>query len=369
MAAVPACYFEGSPAGVDLFDGGAARGPSRASAGTGHRSQGSGQTQRGGAGGAAGAAGAAGARQPAKEADKEEEEEEEDSQKPLCVNGFELGRLLGQGSFGRVHLCRNLTTNLVACIKLESIETTVAQVLYEHRLYESLGKTPACKYVPKSLGFGQSGDYRFLIMTRGGKDLTSIIDSYRLDEKLLVFRNVVMGLRAFHRAGVVHRDIKPRNILVKLGCRTDILLIDLGLAKRYSLSGLHSTNCRKKSTVGTSRYASVHSQQFVQSSRRDDMYSCVYAMVSIFGKRLPWEGLKGDSKQKMRETLRRKRLLPPSVVCRGCPPSLVRIYQHVQQLRYDEEPPYELFLRLIDLDMPVSQIIHTTSSIMLPHST
>lgn len=287
------------------------------------------------------------------------------SKKLPCVNGFQLIRLLGQGSFGRVYLCKHKDTAEMACVKLESLDTTAAQVIYEHRLYKSLEKTSAAPYVPQSLCCGQSGDYRYIVLTLGGKDLSTIIDTYTLGEKLKVFVNLVKALRAFHGAGIVHRDIKPRNILLNpQGSKTDILLVDLGLTKRYKLLGMHGDNKRKTSAVGTSRYASVHSQMFCESSRRDDMQSCVFTIVSVFGFKLPWEGLKGTSKQKTAETLRRKRLLPPSLVCRGCPPCVARVYQHVQQLGFKERPQYELYIDLITLDIPDNDVSPATSSIL-----
>jgi len=295
---------------------------------------------------------------------KKKKKVEKNEKRLPCVNGFQLQRLLGQGSFGRVYLCKHRETGQVACVKLESLDTTAAQVTYEHRLYESLKRTPAAPFVPRSLCCGQSGDYRYLVLALGGKDLSSIIDTYSVKEKLEVFRNLVAALHAFHDAGIVHRDIKPRNILLNPeGGKTDIWLVDLGLTKRYKLCGMHGDNCRKTSAVGTSRYSSVHSQMFCESSRRDDMYSCIYTAVSIFGRKLPWEGLKGTSKQKTIETLRRKRFLPPSVVCRGCPPCVARIYQHVQQLSFKDRPQYQLYMDLITLDIP-PDISPTTSSVV-----
>ena len=238
-----------------------------------------------------------------------------------------------------------------ACVKIEYLtsQMKLSQVAYEHRLYESLCNTGARKYVPRSLCYGEEpGQYRYMVMTLGGPDLTHIVASYTVDEKLRVFANVVRGLRAFHNAGMMHRDIKPRNILIKLsGRKTDVLLVDLGLAKRYSQYGVHIENSRKRTAVGTPRYASVNSQMFFENSRRDDLLSCVYTMVTVFGKRLPWEAVTGDREAKTRETLRLKRMLTPAVVCRGCPPCVTTIYHQAQQLAFAEKPYYGAYTVLL----------------------
>ena len=262
-----------------------------------------------------------------------------------------LTKLLGQGSFGRVYLCRHADNGMQACVKIEYLtsQMKLSQVAYEHRLYESLCNTGARKYVPRSLCYGEEpGQYRYMVMTLGGPDLTHIVASYTVDEKLRVFANVVRGLRAFHNAGMMHRDIKPRNILIKLsGRKTDVLLVDLGLAKRYSQYGVHIENSRKRTAVGTPRYASVNSQMFFENSRRDDLLSCVYTMVTVFGKRLPWEAVTGDREAKTRETLRLKRMLTPAVVCRGCPPCVTTIYHQAQQLAFAEKPYYGAYTVLL----------------------
>ena len=274
---------------------------------------------------------------------------------PRSVSGYVLTSLIGRGSFGCVYLCQHFTTGEIACVKVEYLKKDrpdvpqMSQVAYEHRLYESLQHTGARGYVPRSLCYGeQPGQFRYMVMTLGGKDLMHVVRSYTKDEKLLVFANVLRALRAFHEAGLLHRDVKPRNILIKRGgCSTDILIVDLGLAKRYSAYGHHIENRHKATAVGTPRYASVNSQLFLENSRRDDLHSCVYTMVTVFGRHLPWEHLgKGDRASKLRETVRLKRLATPARVCRGCPPCLARVYTHVQQLAFAQRPDYEAYIAL-----------------------
>ena len=274
---------------------------------------------------------------------------------PRSVSGYYLTRLLGRGSYGCAYLCQHGVTGVLACAKVEYLKKDqpdvpqTSQVAYEHRLYESLQYTGARDYVPRSLCYGEKpGEFRYIVMTLGGNDLTHVVRSYSRDEKLLVFANVLRALRAFHEAGLLHRDVKPRNILVKRGgAKTDILVVDLGLAKRYSSYGHHIENRHKATAVGTPRYASVNSQLFLENSRRDDLHSCVYTMVTVFGKQLPWEHLpKGNRASKMRATVRLKRLATPAEVCRGCPPCLARVYTHVQQLSFSQRPDYEAYIAL-----------------------
>lgn len=270
------------------------------------------------------------------------------SEEILAVGGYELLNLLGEGSFGVVYLCRHMKEKYMACAKLENLQTTTAQVVYEYRLYRKLARTPAASFVPKAYRQGEAGDFRFMILELGGKDLSTIVDTHSEAEKMLIFRNLLSALRAIHDGGVVHRDIKPKNILLKPGSRTDVFVVDLGLAK-ICRSGLkHIPNRNKTSIAGTSRYASVPSQMCTQTSRRDDMYSLCYTMLVLFGRTLPWQNLKNDKKKKLLETVRLKRILSPSEVCRGCPDPIRIIYTMVMQLGFSQRPEYEAYQKVID---------------------
>lgn len=256
--------------------------------------------------------------------------------------------LLGEGSFGVVYLCRHLKDGHMACAKLENLQTATAQVMYEYRLYRKLARTPAASFVPKAYRQGEAGDFRFMILELGGKDLSTIVDTHSESEKMAIFRNLISALRAIHDSGVVHRDIKPKNILLKPGSRTSIVVVDLGLAKIYRSGLKHIPNRNKTSIAGTSRYASVPSQMCTQTSRRDDMFSLCYTMLVLFGRSFPWQNLKGDKKKKLRETVRLKRTLSPEEVCKGCPDAIRVVYTMVMQLGFGQRPEYEAYQKAID---------------------
>ena len=248
-----------------------------------------------------------------------------------------------------MYLCRHMKEGYLACCKLENLQTATAQVVYEYRLYRNLAKTPAASFVPKVYKQSEAGDFRYMVMELGGKDLSSIIDTHSEYEKMLVFYNLLSALRAIHNSGLVHRDIKPKNILLKPGSRTDILIVDLGLSK-ICRSGLkHIPNRNKSSMAGTSRYASIPSQMCTQTSRRDDLFSLCYTMLVLFGRTLPWQSLNiEDKKKKMKETVRLKRFMTPEEVCKNCPDPIRVIYTMVMQLGFSQRPEYEIYQEIIN---------------------
>lgn len=265
----------------------------------------------------------------------------------LVVGDYELLYLLGEGSYGSVYLCKHRGTNQVACAKLEDLETTPNQVLYEYRMYTNFAKTPASSFVPKAFAHGEAGDFRYVIMSRGGPDLETVIDTHTDNEKLQLMHSLIDGVRAIHDSGVVHRDLKPKNVLLKLGSRTDVTIIDFGLAKRYRMNYKHIANTIKGTVAGTSRYCSVPCQLCTQAARRDDMYSLCYTMAVLFKRVLPWQNLSGKKKEKLRKTVTLKRILTPSEALAGCPEPLVHIYTMVMQLGFQQRPDYEAYQSII----------------------
>ena len=195
--------------------------------------------------------------------------------------------------------CRNIATKAIACIKLEAVDAEKPQLALECCMYAHL--TPAKSYILRLLGHGTSGDYRFLVMDLGGCDLSKLAPSCSLRIKLKIFYNLICALEQFSIAGVVHRDVKPKNILLKNSTssgqfgvpkrldKPDVVLIDFGFSKRFRINGIHHKNRHKELSVGTGTYSSPYSQMFTEASRRDDMYSLCYTMCTVFGKELPWQ--------------------------------------------------------------------------------
>jgi serine/threonine protein kinase len=266
----------------------------------------------------------------------------------LVVGDYELRKKLGQGSFGSVFLCKHRQTGFVACAKLEDLRTTAPQVEYEYKLYRSLAKTAARTFVPAVYDHGRAGDFRYVVMDVGGTDLSAVTATHSDREKLRLMSSCLDALRAVHDAGVVHRDLKPKNMLLKTGTRDQVMLIDFGLAKGFRLGGRHIVNQRKGTIAGTARYASVPCLMGTQTSRRDDLYGLCYSMAALFGQPLPWQSVRGATKEeRQQKTLELKRTLEPRAVFHSCPAPLARIYLRVLQLGFAQRPDYEKYQELL----------------------
>ena len=82
----------------------------------------------------------------------------------------------------------------------------------------------------------------------------------------------------------------------------------------------HIPQCDGKSLVGTPRYASLHSHMGQEQSRRDDLETLCYMLTYLFNGKLPWSGLKADSKElKYINIKKTKESISPEELCKGMP--------------------------------------------------
>ena len=101
----------------------------------------------------------------------------------------------------------------------------------------------------------------------------------KLHEALSIAGQIAEGLEAAHENGVVHRDIKPDNIMLLKGSRGLVKIMDFGLAQLAGSSKL----TRAGSTLGTMAYMSPEQAQGAEVDRRSDIWSfgvVLYEMVS-----------------------------------------------------------------------------------------
>ncbi|MEM6996863.1 MAG: serine/threonine-protein kinase, partial [Myxococcota bacterium] len=120
----------------------------------------------------------------------------------------------------------------------------------------------------------------------------------RLQQALKLLRSAGRGLAAAHRAGLVHRDFKPSNVLI--GDDGRVRVADFGLVRDGDEAPSHEPSAEVPSepsdltqtgtTLGTPRYMSPEQQRGATVDARSDQFSfCVAAWIVLFGEP-PWPG-------------------------------------------------------------------------------
>ena len=158
------------------------------------------------------------------------------------MNQFTTIKHLGEGGFGKVDLCKNSIDNQLYAIKYINTEngydcTEIFNIFQEANNLKILKH----KNVVRIDNFLCLSNRQFILVTEyceGGELNQYINQKKRISEKEChtLFKQMIQAIKYIHRFDIIHRDIKPQNILFGDENRTEIKLVDFGLA------GICSTN-------------------------------------------------------------------------------------------------------------------------------
>jgi len=198
---------------------------------------------------------------------------------------FEIGERLGAGGMGVVFRARQKSLDRSVAIKILNPKL-LGDPEFEER-FEREAKTMAMLGHPNIIGihdFGVRGTYHFLVMEFvEGRDLQKMIRAGALESVLAfsIIRQVCEALHHAHKNGVVHRDVKPGNILVG---RNGIAKIgDFGLARIVRLD-VDVSLTMMNAGMGTPAYMAPEQLTDARSSdARSDIFALgvvVYEMLT-----------------------------------------------------------------------------------------
>src|SRR5215211_6708540 len=206
---------------------------------------------------------------------------------------FEILSVAGQGGMGVVYRARQISLGRIVALKVIAPEVASAEDFRRRFAYESrLAASIDHPHVVSIFSSGEIDEQPYIAMQWiDGVSLHSMLaDNQPLDPNraALIVSQIASALEAAHAAGLIHRDVKPANILVRsIGGRDHVYLTDFGIARR---SGAAVTELTKTGeTVGTIGYMAPEQFRGDTLDGRVDLYSLGCVLFECLTGHLPFE--------------------------------------------------------------------------------
>jgi serine/threonine-protein kinase len=271
------------------------------------------------------------------------------------IGQYRIQRLLGQGGGGEVYLAEDVELDRSVALKFFTSQVmddvwVRRQSIKEARAVAGLEHPNICAVH----GIEEIDGYHFIVMQYvEGETLASLASKGTLEMKRILdlAKQIVCALEAAHAHGIIHRDIKPQNIVVTTDGQIKVL--DFGLAKvirpsqnrEQTLQGW-SQNSQKGLIVGTVAYMSPEQLRAEELDVRSDIFSVGILLYELISGTNPYR--QTSEAETITATLTRKPspLTHPSA---KIPPALNAIVQRClekeKQRRYQSAPELHAALR------------------------
>ena len=202
---------------------------------------------------------------------------------------FEVIEELGKGGMGVVYRVFDKKVEEDVALKLlnpevSSDKTTIARFRNELKLARKISHKNVCRM----FDLNEEGDTQYITMEYvPGEDLKSSVSRIghlSVGKAVSVAKQICEGLKEAHQLGVVHRDLKPQNIMIdKEG---NVRIMDFGIARSLKKKGVTGTGL----IIGTPEYMSPEQAEMREVDRRSDVYSLGVILYEMVTGRVPFEG-------------------------------------------------------------------------------
>jgi serine/threonine protein kinase len=203
------------------------------------------------------------------------------------ISHYKILEKLGEGGMGVVYKAQDTKLDRFVALKflpphVAASSDDKARFLQEAKAVASLAHPNICTIYSVEEEEGKA----FIVMEYvEGKTLKDLDQNRPLKQAIEIGIQVADGLAAAHEKGIVHRDIKPDNIMIRKDGRVQIM--DFGLAKLRGVSRL----TKEGTTVGTAGYMSPEQVQGLETDHRTDIFSLGVVLYEMFAGESPFKGV------------------------------------------------------------------------------
>ena len=204
------------------------------------------------------------------------------------IGRFIIEQQLGAGGMGVVYLARDTLVGIQVALKFFSMQQQEPHQLERFKRELLLTRQISHPGICRVFDMHEDDGLLFLSMEYvPGLTLRALLDR---EQTLPVPRTLEIGcamcvaLAAAHRQGVIHRDLKPGNVIVRE--RNQVSILDFGLAKGLDMASITEVGVR----VGTLNYMASEVLRGEAATERSDIYSVGVILYQCLAGRAPHEG-------------------------------------------------------------------------------
>src|SRR5579863_141835 len=200
---------------------------------------------------------------------------------------YEILQLLGEGGMGAVYKARDRELDRPVALKLIRPElASNPSILARFKQELLLSRQVTHKNVIRIYDLGDADGVKFITMEFvEGRDLRALIQEKRKfspEEAVEIMHQVCQALEAAHSVGVIHRDLKPQNIMRENSGR--ILVMDFGLARTVEGDGMTQVGA----LVGTMEYMSPEQALATDLDQRSDLFTAGLILYELLTGKMPF---------------------------------------------------------------------------------
>ena len=242
----------------------------------------------------------------------------------LVENKYILYKKIGEGGCGCIYKGVDKLTKQLVAVKLSKDNILLKN---EARMYYVLGENTN---IPQFRSYGKEGLYTYLIIDLLDSSLRNN-KQYMFSPKIKIIGDQLVDcIKSIHDSGIIHRDIKPDNFMLK---NDKLFVIDFGLACVYSNKTNNKNNNNNKQTIGTDNYRSTSNTAL---SKKDDIESIGYVLCYLYYGKLEWQDMDCTNKEQAKRNISKSNIF-------------YHFIKYAQELPSRQQPDYNKLKTLINV--------------------
>src|SRR5246127_3097392 len=205
----------------------------------------------------------------------------------VLAGRYEILQTLGEGGMGAVYKARDLELDRMVALKVIRPELARNPAIIDRFKKELLlSQRVTHRNVIRIYDLGEGDGVKFITMEFvEGEDLRTLIHERKKfppEEAVGIMEQICLALDAAHQVNVIHRDLKPQNVMRDKTGR--ILVMDFGLARTFEGDGMTQTGA----LVGTMEYMSPEQALAKELDQRSDIFSAGLIFYELLSGQMPY---------------------------------------------------------------------------------